>query len=99
MFCHSECPYCGGYGAVGFWCCTDGKTVILVCDECEAAWLNPTELAEGKLAFISKPPLYLLPGSEISAFGEGANWASMDEITRAGFAGSVRRQGKALDDQ
>lgn len=38
------CAYCE-QGYLGFWICDDQKSCILLCDECEVAFLSPQDVA------------------------------------------------------
>ena len=96
MFYVCKCPLqYDPYGHVGFRRCSDKKTVILVCDECEAVWLTPAEV-EKPNPWLVKPPLYLLPGTEIRVFGEDTAWATMGEIRGSGWEDFITGECKAL---
>lgn len=79
-------------GMLGFRRCSDGKTLAMMCDECDSVWLGPEFTSE--LPIVTRSPEFLLPNSAISIVGGPAGWASLEEIVQAGFgrfASSDRR--------
>jgi hypothetical protein len=79
-----DCPICG-YGTVGFFRCSDGKNIVLVCSECYSTWLSPDEVfpdnADGP-----QPPDYKLTDHECAIKGGSAGWATMEEISKVGWS-------------
>lgn len=85
MFYARDCPICGADGAVGFRMCSDGKTIVLVCDECDSVWLRPDQITGETLILASGPDLIIEGlGCSISV-AHGAHWATLDEIRAAGL--------------
>ena len=86
----SNCNICLE-GALGFLRCSDGKTVVIMCDQCSSVWLRPEAINGPPVAL--EPPKFLLPDSPISTSGGASGWATLDEVRSAGmsaFAASDR---------
>lgn len=81
----SICPLCE-QGARGFYKCSDNKTIVLLCDECDAIWLDPTKTNEPDSVFASAPD-YQIPGLQCALSGEAADWATESEICAYGWSG------------
>jgi hypothetical protein len=47
MYHNGLCPLCQ-QGFLGFWVCDDQKTMIIICDDCEAAYRSPADVASGR---------------------------------------------------
>lgn len=81
----SICPFCE-QGARRFYKCSDNKTLVLLCDECDSIWLDPTKTDEQEAIFASAPD-YKIPGLQCALFGEAADWATESEIHAYGWGG------------
>ena len=93
-----DCPVCeDGLGLVCFRRCTDGRTVVLLCDECGAVWLSPEAVTE-EAALHPKAPRMLVPGKTCAVQGEGAGWATHEEVAAAGFSKFIFDEGPAIDE-
>jgi len=92
-----KCPLNCGDGYVGFWRCGDGKRIILMCDECDALWLEPDDKST-KPPIAATPPDYLLAGTTISISGEKSGWASREEIEKAGWERFINGESAGLGD-
>ncbi len=92
----SSCPICG-VGTVGFRCCNDGATLVLMCDECDSVWLSP-ETITAELAAYPQPPAFLVPGLAVSVTGTAAGWANKGQIQEADWFSFVVGKAPALDE-
>ena len=77
------CPACRA-GLLGFLKCSDDQTIVLVCDECDAVWLNATDISVDAAVFPDSPD-DVLAGLGCSIASPHARWATRDEIQRAGL--------------
>lgn len=85
MLCLStNCPICGT-GNLGFRTCDDHRTIVIMCDECDAVWLDPAQTDASLALYPSKPP-FIVPGTSVSIAQPKAHWSSRDEIVAAGWA-------------
>jgi hypothetical protein len=96
LFTKEKCPVCS-YGNVGFRKCSDQKTLVLMCDECDAVWLKPEEIKFENAIFPDAPDFYL-PGSSISISNPKSSWASIKDIKRLKFEKFIAGEGKAMDE-
>lgn len=92
LYVRGECPFCD-QGMVGFRRCSDGVMIILLCDECEALWLDPARRTVDDLLWPS-PPYAQIPGSPHSMFGGRSGWATRDEVERAGWQDYIAGEGE-----
>ena len=77
------CPFCKG-GTVGFRLCSDGTTIVLMCDECDAVWLRADAVSLESPIFPSSPD-YRVEGSGCSvATVYGSRWAKYEELLSSG---------------
>jgi hypothetical protein len=83
-----ECPICGT-GNRAVFRCGDGGTFVVMCDECDAVWLDPGSLGPADSVFTQEPQ-FRIPGTEASLVGPGAGWATAEEVERIGWARYVR---------
>src|SRR3954468_24330151 len=88
------CPFCHG-GSVGFGPCSDGKTIVLMCDECEALWLDPEHRTAADILFPHSGS-FEVPGLEVSIGGDRAGWATRAEVESAGWREHVAGETSAL---
>jgi len=80
----SFCPFCGPEGEVAFWRCGDGKTLVLMCEECNATWLHPISIAK-ETALDPCSPEFTVEGLGCSLAGPNAGFATREEIRSAGW--------------
>lgn len=92
----STCPICGT-GTRGFRLCSDEASIVIMCDECEAIWLD-VERVEASNAVYAEPPEYQLPGRSCSIAKPRSRWATRPEIDASGWGHLVDGEGTALDD-
>jgi hypothetical protein len=85
-----NCVVCGD-GILGFLRCSDGKKIVIMCEECNSVWLTPGEVSHEDPIYTEAPD-YLLPDSNISISGNDSGWASLDEIKSAGFEDYVSNE-------
>jgi hypothetical protein len=78
-----NCSVCGE-GILGFLRCSDGKKVVVMCEECNSVWLAPNEV-EAQSPIYPEAPEFLLPDSRTSISGGDSGWASLEEIESAGM--------------
>jgi hypothetical protein len=91
------CPVCKG-GAVGFRKCSDGKTIVLTCDECNAVWFSVDKITEEAATYPSSPDFHIeaLNCSIASAFG--SRWAVLEEIKAAQLDRFIAGEDDALNE-
>src|ERR1700730_292949 len=82
-------------GVVGFWRCSDGTTLVLMCDECNAVWLDPTSVTSESALFPSSPD-FIVDSLGISLRAPKTGWAEREEITTAGWEGFIAGESHAL---
>jgi len=91
-----SCPVCNG-GTVGFRTCGGGRTLVLVCDECDAAWTHPSAIAAETAVFPSSPDFRIEGlGCSIAA-KSGSRWATLEEIRAAQMEPLIAGEGQALE--
>lgn len=78
-----SCSVCGD-GILGFLRCSDGKKIVIMCEECNSVWLTPSEV-ESESPIYPEAPEFLLPDSKISISGGNSGWASLEEIKSVGM--------------
>ena len=83
MYYVDQCPICEG-GLRGFRTCPQGHIVVL-CDECEAIWINPTDTSPQ----FSAPSTAVCPMCGSDLFDNLAHWSDTQEIGAAGWRNSV----------
>ena len=86
MYYAQQCPFCRDYGGVGYWRCSD-HTLVLMCDECDATWENPTEIFSDN-AFYPEAPDFKV-GENCSLKGSMTGWADLVEVRAAGWSSFV----------
>lgn len=78
------CPICRS-GLRGILRCSDKKTLVIICDECDAIWLDPVNLDADQALFVS-PPDFVIPGLDCSVGDkQDAGWATRDEVKAYGW--------------
>jgi hypothetical protein len=48
------CPICIN-GLIGIRRCSDGKSLVLMCDECESVWLDPKHISAEESVDVQPP--------------------------------------------
>lgn len=71
------CSYCES--SVGFYRCDTGK-IILMCDECNVVWEDPTKIKNGLGIAIHSSKI---PELGCSLIGNNAGWAEYEELPEA----------------
>jgi len=94
LFVRDICPICE-HGAVGFVFCADTADMILMCDECDSVWLDPTTTTDQAAQF-TEPPDFIVPGLPCSLLR--SRWATRQEIAQRGWADHIAGEGKALNE-
>jgi hypothetical protein len=90
LYVDGTCPCCDA-GMMGFRICSDGITVVVVCDECDRAWFDARRLGTADAEAVNLPR-WRIADSEV--FLEGSRWATRGEVEAAGWGDLV-----AGDDQ
>jgi hypothetical protein len=88
------CPLCDA-GNVGFRRCSDGQTIVLMCDECDTVWLDP-ERRTAEDAVYAQSFSFEVPGLRVSIGGGRAGWATRAEVESAGWQEHVAGETSAL---
>lgn len=83
FYLRGQCPHCE-YGQLGFRRCSDGATIVLMCDECDFVWLDPDHRTLDDAAFPDMDTSKV-PGTNLAVGGGAAGWATRDEVARAGW--------------
>jgi hypothetical protein len=87
-----SCPVCI-YGSIGYWRCSDGKTIVLICNECDSVWLHPENIDLENL-HISTASDDIMIEIGCSLTGNDAGYATREDIERQGWQKQVRNQGR-----
>ncbi len=87
-----DCPICLT-GGRGFLLGSDHKTIVIMCDECEAMWLDPRNLDVAEIVDV-EPPEFLLPDGSCSVAMPKARWATREEIDAIGWGHLIGSEGK-----
>ncbi|MFN3152945.1 hypothetical protein [Bremerella sp.] len=93
FFLAEECSLCGN-GGIGFYRCSDGKTIVFVCTECGTVWDDPQMADQAPVQFLNaeNPPL---PGHDCTLGGPVSGWATRQEIEAANLANWIAGEGSA----
>ena len=91
------CPICH-VGPIGFLMCSDGKTLVLVCDECNAVWLDAHAVLAESAVFPSSPEYSVEQLHCSVASSAGARWATMEVIESANLSILVSGEGESIND-
>jgi len=95
FYIEGACPICGT-GTRGFRLCSDNASVVVMCDECEAIWLDAQRVDASDVVY-ADPPDYVLPGRKCSIAASSSRWATRAEIEATGWGNLVAGEGTALD--
>jgi hypothetical protein len=85
LFVRDICSFCE-QGQVGFTMCADHETLVLVCDECYAVWIDPRETSVECALF---PNVHDFTVPELNCSLAGARWATKEEIEEKGWGDYV----------
>lgn len=91
-----RCPVCDS-GTRGFRLCSDRMTVVVMCDECDATWLDARCVDVSEVVYPQLPD-FRLPGRSCSIAAPSSRWATQLEIEASGWGDLVVGEGMALDD-
>jgi hypothetical protein len=92
----SVCPLCGE-GSRGFRLCSDQRTLVVMCDECDAIWLDIRRL-EAEQAVYPSAPTFKLPNRDCSVMAPQSRWATRAEVTAHGWQDHIAKEGPSLDE-
>ena len=95
MYYICACPFCE-QGILGFWLCSDGDTVVFVCDECDSLWLDPTNINENNSIYCHKNDDFISEKNCYASSIKGAHWATIDEIKKAGLEKYIKGESSPL---
>ena len=90
FYLEESCPVCED-GILGFLKCSDGKTIVVMCEECCSVWLKPDEIGCEEPIYPQAPD-FRLPNTDISVKGGGSEWAAYEEIIDIGFGVYVSKE-------
>ena len=85
------CPACST-GALGFRRCSDGKSIVLLCNECAAVWLQPNTITAESAIFPTGPD-YEVAELGCTIASPRADWAVRKEIEAAGWKAFIAGDG------
>ena len=94
LYVEGICPSCDR-GLLGFRRCDDGTTLVLMCDECDAVWLDPANLTSETVRYPRVHSLEI-PGLPYRPDGGAAGWSTRAEVERAGWQGYIDGEEPAL---
>lgn len=78
FYIETRCPICKD-GVIGFRGCTPGIQIVLMCDECDAVWLDPNTISSA-IALSLQGPDFSVPGWNCTIRSPLARWATREEI-------------------
>lgn len=79
-----NCPFCR-YGTIVFGKCSDNKTIVLICEECESIWLDPQKVGIEYMLDAPPPGYYVATLECCSIALPPARWATEEEILERGW--------------
>lgn len=91
------CPICDA-GGLGFRRCSDGETIVLMCDECDSVWLDPRNTDAKKALRSEDSEGGVVTGLKCGVGGKLSGWATQEEIRTAGWINYVEGWSQALDE-
>ena len=92
MYSIGECEICGT-GPLGIRVCGRCGEVVILCDECDAIWIDGQ--ISGKPVFFEDPDLPC-PGCSDSLWEPPAHWASLEEIEATEWLAAAVRNGQIV---
>jgi hypothetical protein len=87
LYVTETCPVCTA-GNIGFRRCSDGVTIVLMCDECDSVWLDPARRSSAD-ALAPATFSFEVPGTACAVGRGQAGWATRAEVERAGWLAHV----------
>ena len=88
LYLKGQCVCCQA-GMLGIWRCDDGATLVLMCDECQAVWLDPAELSIDVVKYPDNRT-FEIPGTDRKLGGGDSGWATRNDVARVGWSRYVR---------
>lgn len=88
FFIKDSCPVCRT-GTLGVRRCADGKSLVVMCDECETVWKSPALISTAN-ALDAAPPNFEVAELNIAIAGGSAEWAGHEEISAKGWGAYVK---------
>jgi hypothetical protein len=88
LYLEGLCACCEA-GVLGIRRCDDGATLVLMCEECDAVWLDPADRSI-EVARYADIGTFELPGLPLKLGGGAAGWATRADVARAGWSRHVR---------
>lgn len=85
MFYVGNCPCCD-QGLLGIRICCEDEIGLIVCDECEAIWLEPARCTP---AIFTEQPDSRCPRCDRPIWQPPSHWAAADEVERLGWQREV----------
>jgi len=84
-----SCPVCGdGLCRIRICVTNQRLTGLVLCDECEAMWTNPT--MQERIPASSNESEPMCPSCDQSVWGNQAHWASIGEVCLLGWFDRIR---------
>jgi len=74
------CPICIN-GLIRIRRCSDGKSLVLMCDECESVWLDPKHISAEESVDV-RPPSFAVAQLGVSVAGPLARWPAGPRMTK-----------------
>lgn len=93
----ATCPICGD-GVIGFRRCSDGQTLVLLCDECDTVWLDPQQI-DAEHALYPTEPDFIVPTLDCSISAPASRWATRAEVELRGWGQYIAGEWHAPDEQ
>jgi hypothetical protein len=94
LYTSSECPICGT-GARGFRLCSDRRTVVVMCDECDSVWIDAMRLEPSEVVY-PRPPDFVPDGLTYSIASPESRWATRSEVQLAGWEDLIAGEADTL---
>ncbi len=86
------CPFCN-QGTVGFHLASDQKTMVMLCDECDAVWLDPERMELNALIWPDRGAAYFVSEISLSLAHPLARWATRAEVEQYGWGQLITGEG------
>ena len=89
MVIHKDiCPECES-GALIFYTCSDGDTIVLLCDECNAVYWNALAVSSPAAAYPDSETGYLSGETGLRLRGGLAGYATKEAVLASGTASAI----------
>ena len=82
------CPVCQT-GVLGIRRCSDGRSLVVMCDECEDVWASPEDL-DVQSVLEAEAPAFRIELLGVAIAGEAAGWANEAEVVTKGWSSFVQ---------